>query len=44
LFYGLSALGLLVLAAIPFLLGLLIVSPVLVASIHVAYRDLFHAR
>lgn len=42
--YGLMALGLLVLAALSFLLGLLVVLPVLLASIYVAYREIFHGQ
>jgi uncharacterized membrane protein len=42
LIFGLAAFALLVIGAIPFGLGLLIVSPVLVASIYAAYRDIFY--
>jgi uncharacterized membrane protein len=39
--YGLIALVLLFLGALPLLLGLLVVMPVLVAAIYVSYRDIF---
>lgn len=42
LIYGLIAMVLLMVAMIPFFLGLLIVSPILVASIYCAYRDIFY--
>lgn len=42
LIYGLIAMLLLMVAMIPFFLGLLIVSPVLMASIYGAYRDVFY--
>ncbi|MGB5735389.1 MAG: BPSS1780 family membrane protein [Thiohalocapsa sp.] len=42
LIYGLAAFGLLILGAIPFGLGLLIVSPILMASIYAGYRDIFY--
>jgi uncharacterized membrane protein len=42
LVYGLTATLLLIVALIPFGLGLLIVSPMLVASIYAAYRDVFY--
>ena len=41
LIYGLIALVLYILAAIPLMLGLLVLFPTLIASIHVAYRDIF---
>ncbi len=41
LVYGLIALVLYILAVIPLMLGLLVLLPTLVASIHVAYRDIF---
>jgi hypothetical protein len=41
LVYGLIALLLYFLAVIPFLLGLLVLFPTLIASIHVAYKDIF---
>jgi len=41
--YGLIALVLLVAAAIPMLLGMLVVMPVLIASVYFAYLDLFTA-
>jgi uncharacterized membrane protein len=40
--FGLAAFVLLILGAIPFGLGLFIVSPVLVASIYTSYRDIFY--
>jgi uncharacterized membrane protein len=42
LVYGLIAMVLLMVATIPFFLGLLIVSPILIASIYCAYRDIFY--
>jgi uncharacterized membrane protein len=42
LLYGLVGLVLLVLGAIPFGLGLLVVMPVFVGSIYAAYRDIYH--
>lgn len=42
LLYGLIGLVLLVLAAIPFGLGLLVVTPAFVASIYAAYQDIYH--
>ena len=41
LVYGLIAFVLLVIAMIPLMLGLLILSPILVASVYVAYKDIF---
>lgn len=41
LLYGLLTLVLLILGAIPLLLGLLIVIPVIVASVYAGYRDIF---
>jgi len=41
LVFGLLAALLLLLGSLPFLLGLLIVSPLLMASIYAAYRDIF---
>jgi uncharacterized membrane protein len=41
LLYGLVALVLIVVACIPLLLGLLIVMPVLLASVYTSYRDIF---
>lgn len=41
LLYGLVAFVLMVLAAIPFGLGLLVLGPVLVASVYVGHRDIF---
>jgi len=41
LVYGLCAMGLSLLAIIPFLLGLLVLSPVLIASIYVGYKDIY---
>jgi hypothetical protein len=42
LLYGLVGLVLLVLGAIPFGLGLLVVMPVFAGSIYAAYRDIYH--
>jgi uncharacterized membrane protein len=42
LIYGLIALVLIVVGMIPFLLGLLVVSPLLIASLYVSYREIFH--
>lgn len=42
LIYGLVAGGLAVVAVIPFGLGLLVFAPVMIASIYVSYRDIFH--
>jgi uncharacterized membrane protein len=39
--YGLAALGLLFLGAIPLGLGLLVVWPILTAAIYAAYRDIY---
>jgi uncharacterized membrane protein len=39
--YGLVALGLLFLGAIPLGLGLLVVWPILTAAIYAAYRDIY---
>jgi hypothetical protein len=44
LIYGLVGLVLFVLGAIPFGLGLLVVTPVLAASIYAAYRDIYHGK
>jgi uncharacterized membrane protein len=44
LVFGLAAFALLVVGMIPFGLGLLIVSPVLLASIYAGYRDVFYRR
>ena len=41
LVYGIISLLLWILAVVPFLLGLLIVAPIVMASIHAAYRDIF---
>ena len=41
LLYGLIALVLMLIAAIPFGLGLLILSPILIASIYAGYRDIY---
>lgn len=41
LLYGLVALGLLLVAALPLLLGLLVVLPILAASIYTSYRDIY---
>jgi uncharacterized membrane protein len=42
LVYGLVAFGLILLAILPVGLGLLIFAPVMMASIYVSYRDIFH--
>ncbi len=42
LIYGVVALILMIIAAIPFALGFLILFPVLIASIYVSYRDIFY--
>ena len=42
LVYGVATLGLTVLGAIPFLLGLLIVIPMITASMYTGYRDIFY--
>lgn len=42
LVYGLVALVLFVLGALPFLLGLLVVMPLLTIAIYTAYEDIFH--
>jgi uncharacterized membrane protein len=42
LLYGLIGLVLLVLAAIPFGLGLLVATPAFVASVYAAYQDIYH--
>jgi len=39
--YGLLAMALTLVAAIPLFLGLLVVSPLLIATIYVAYKDIF---
>jgi uncharacterized membrane protein len=41
LLYGLIAFVLMLIAVIPFGLGLLILSPVLIASIYAGYRDIY---
>jgi len=41
LLYGIIALMLTVLAMIPFGLGLLVLGPVLIASVYTGYRDIF---
>lgn len=41
LLYGIAAFVLLILGAIPLLLGWLVVMPILAASIHASYRDIF---
>ncbi len=43
LLYGVIALALCVIAAIPFALGFVVLVPVLIASIYAAYRDIFFA-
>jgi len=42
LVYGLAALALVIVGMIPLLLGLFIVSPLLIASMYTAYRDIFY--
>ena len=42
LVWGLAIFGLSFLAAIPFLLGFLILVPVMMVSLYMAYRDIFH--
>jgi uncharacterized membrane protein len=42
-FYSLAAFGLMIVGFIPFGLGLLIVSPMLIASIYAAYRDIYYS-
>lgn len=44
LVYGVSALALWILASIPFLLGLIVLVPVLICSVYASYRDVFAAR
>jgi len=41
LVYGIIAFVLLLLASIPLMLGLLVMMPVLIASIYTAYRDIY---
>jgi len=43
LVYGVIGMALAVVAAIPFFLGLIVLVPVLVASIYTSYRDIFYA-
>jgi uncharacterized membrane protein len=40
--YSLAAIVMMIVAAIPFGLGLLIVSPILIAAIYAAYRDIYY--
>lgn len=42
LIYGVAAVGLAILAMLPLFLGLLILSPVLMASMYTAYRDIYY--
>ena len=42
LIYGIAAIALFFLGTIPFFLGLLVVIPLLVASVYVSYRDIFY--
>jgi hypothetical protein len=42
LVFGLAALGLLLLGSLPMMLGLLVVVPVLVIALYMAYRDIFY--
>jgi uncharacterized membrane protein len=44
LLYGVAGLFLVILGSLPMFLGLLVVLPVLTASIYAAYRDIFHNR
>ncbi|MES9943706.1 MAG: BPSS1780 family membrane protein [Candidatus Thiodiazotropha sp.] len=41
--YSLAAIGLMIVGVIPFGLGLLIVSPILIAAIYAAYRDIYYS-
>ncbi|MES9814757.1 MAG: BPSS1780 family membrane protein [Candidatus Thiodiazotropha sp.] len=41
--YSLAAIGLMIVGLIPFGLGLLIVSPILIAAIYSAYRDIYYS-
>jgi uncharacterized membrane protein len=43
LLYSLAAIGLMIVGSIPFGLGLLIVSPILIAAIYAAYRDIYYS-
>ena len=42
LIYGLASFGLLIIAMLPLFLGLLILSPILMASMYTAYRDIYY--
>ena len=42
--YGLVLIALFVAAAIPFLLGLLVMAPVAMISVYTAYRDIFRSQ
>jgi uncharacterized membrane protein len=42
LVYGLASFGLALIAILPFFLGLLILSPILMASMYTAYRDIYY--
>ncbi|HXF67327.1 MAG TPA: BPSS1780 family membrane protein [Burkholderiales bacterium] len=44
LVYGAAALALWIIASIPFLLGLIVLVPVLICSVYASYRDVFAAR
>lgn len=44
LLYGVAGLFLVILGSLPMFLGLLVVLPVLTASIYAAYRDIFYNR
>lgn len=43
LWYGLILLPLMIIAAIPFMLGYLVFVPVMVASVYLSYRDIFYS-
>jgi uncharacterized membrane protein len=43
LLYGVALAGLFIVAAIPFFLGMLVLAPVVMASIYTGYRDIFEA-
>jgi uncharacterized membrane protein len=42
LIYGLASFGLIIIAMLPLFLGLLILSPILMASMYTAYRDIYY--
>jgi uncharacterized membrane protein len=43
LVYGIAAMGLVLVGMLPFLLGLLVVIPMITASIYTGYRDIFYS-